>query len=125
MVGREQFKRVVELMGRMAAGDEAAAVTFFMEFGPVLRSVMRSHVRSMGVERITADELEGLALDAAFALCDRAGGWRSNGGALPWNWAERRLRQLAAAWVGIHTDELTDERTDVMEAPTAVASATD
>ena len=113
-----QKKRVEELMGRMAADDEAAVVPFVAEFGPVLRAVMRSHLGAMGVERVNAAELDGLAMDAAFAICDKAAGWRPDGGALPWNWADRALRDVAARSVGIHADELTDERTMTMEAPT-------
>jgi DNA-directed RNA polymerase specialized sigma24 family protein len=93
-------KRVAAIMARMAAGDEAAAVTLFLEFGEHVKAKVRRIVRSQGASHLTSDDIDGLAFDACLALVPRAGSWDPNGGALPWVWAERRLVSLVAAYVG-------------------------
>jgi DNA-directed RNA polymerase specialized sigma24 family protein len=93
-------KRVAAIMARMAAGDEAAAVTLFLEFGEQVKAKIRRIVRSQGASHLTSEDVDGLAFDACLALVPRAGSWDPDGGALPWVWAERRLVSLVAAYVG-------------------------
>jgi hypothetical protein len=67
---------------------------------------MRREVRRLGVQHVEPDELDGLVLDGCLALFDSAGSWDPRGGALPWNWAVRRLAAIAQKWVGQHADTL-------------------
>jgi hypothetical protein len=101
-----RFERLVVLMSRMAAGDRAAVFTLYVEFGGHVAAFMRRALRRLGVDHVAADELDGLVLDACLALFDHAGAWDPGGGALPWNWAGRRLAAIAAGWVGQHADAL-------------------
>lgn len=69
----QRQQRVVELMARMAAGDEAAIVSLYQEFGTTLASVMRRILRDFHVEQIDSAELDGIAvLDAIAARGDQA-----------------------------------------------------
>jgi hypothetical protein len=90
----------------MAAGDKAFAFTLYNEFGAPIAALMRSELRRMGVEQVSADDLDGLAIDACFALLDAAHAWDPEGGALPWNWARQKLAGIASAFVGQHADSL-------------------
>lgn len=110
-----QFDRVVELMSAMAAGHTGAAFELYAEFGPVIRRVLRAHLSDLRAT-VTDDELDGLVLDAVMALFDAAPAWRADGGAMPWTWAERRLRALVASHVGQWADEFDDHHHDT-EAP--------
>jgi hypothetical protein len=101
-----RFDRLVALMARMAAGDRAAVFTLYVEFGGHVAAFMRRALRRLGVDHVAADELDGLVLDACLALFDHAGAWDPGGGALPWNWAGRRLAAIAAGWVGQHADPI-------------------
>lgn len=93
-------KRIEAIMARMAAGDEAAAVTLFLEFGEAVRAKVRRIVRSQRATHLTNEDIDALVFDACLALVPRAGSWDPDGGALPWVWAERRLVTLVAAYVG-------------------------
>ena len=105
----QRKQRVVELMARMAASDEAAVVTLYQEFGPTITAVMRRIVADFHVE-LAADDLDGLVKDACFALYDCAAAWRPEGGAQPWTWAEKRLRALVTTFIDLHADPLDEER---------------
>jgi hypothetical protein len=93
-------KRVAAIMARMAAGDDAAAVTLFLEFGEQVKAKIRRIVRAQGATHLTPADIDALALDACMALVPRAGSWDPDGGALPWVWAERRIVSLVAGYVG-------------------------
>jgi len=111
-------------MGAMALGQHAAIFLLATEFGPQIGAAMRRHLRRIGLEGVDAAELDGLVIDACIELSRVAAGWDPDGGALPWTWAERRLRALAAAYVGIHADALDAERHEQLAA-TAEAVSTD
>lgn len=104
--------RIAALMHRMASGDESAAFVLYGEFGALLAAVMRRHLGAVGVLHATRAELDGLVIDACLELAACASAWRPDGGALPWTWAGRRLRSLAASYAGIHADELDAETLD-------------
>jgi len=99
---------VEALMARLAGGDAAAVFALAEHHGARIAGVVRRHLRACGVEATTPEEVQGLVLDACMELRTVAPAWRP-GGALPWWWAERRIRVLVARWVGVHADPL-DER---------------
>jgi hypothetical protein len=105
-VETQRFERLVEVMARMAGGDRAAVFTLYIEYGDHVAALMRREVRRLGVQHVEPDELDGLVLDGCLALFDSAGSWDPRGGALPWNWAVRRLAAIAQKWVGQHADTL-------------------
>ena len=109
----ERFERLVVVMAAMAAGDKAAMFSLYGEFGGHLAAAMRRELRRLGVEDPGPDELDGMVIDACFALFDCGGAWKPDGGALPWTWAGRRLAGVASQWVGQHADELDATRTEV------------
>ena len=104
----QRFERLVEVMARMAGGDRAAVFTLYVDYGDHVAALMRRELRRLGVQHVEPDELDGLVLDGCLALSDRAGAWNPEGGALPWNWAGRRLASIAQRWVGQHADPLDD-----------------
>lgn len=119
---KQSKQRVVDLMARMAAGDEAAIVSLYQEFGPVIGSVMRRLLRDFRIDHIDSEELDGLVMDACFALYHCASAWQADKGAQPWTWAEKRLRALVATFLDLHTDPLDEERVaDLAEGPAGPA----
>ncbi len=116
---QEQVDRVVELMSRMAAGDASAAFELAEEFGAVIRRVLRGHLADAGMHSPTDEDLDGLTLDAVMALLSAAPSWKPDGGAMPWTWAERRLRAIARSHIGQWADELNDDH-DGPAAPVTV-----
>ncbi len=76
-------------------GDPAAVVPLFLEFGHHVRVIVeyeaRRHRRS-----VEAADLDDLVFDACLAIARQAGSWTPSGGALPWNWARRRINELVA-----------------------------
>ncbi|HEX8771163.1 MAG TPA: hypothetical protein VF711_10390 [Acidimicrobiales bacterium] len=118
---RECFERLEEVMGLMAAGDRAAVFTLYEEFGATIGAALRRQLHAIGVDRVRPDDIEGLIIDACLEIQACAGAWSPDGGALPWNWAERRLRGLVSRFIGVRADALDDERADAVE-PVGVAS---
>jgi hypothetical protein len=104
------------LMAKMAAGDRAAPFALYSEFGNHMASMLRRQLARLGVNSIDPVELDGLVIDACLALFDCAAGWDPDGGALPWNWAARRLAGIASAWVGQHADSFDPARHDIVAA---------
>jgi hypothetical protein len=105
-VEQHERDRLVEVMGWLAAGDRAAVVALYVEFGGRIVAVVRRQLRHLNVDAVTRDDLEGLVLDACFAVADCAGGWDAAGGAAPWTWAERRIASVVSSFVGQHADGL-------------------
>jgi len=105
-------ERVAVVMAAIAAREPAAVFRLYREFGGELRGAMRRELRRLGVERVSAEDLDGTVMDACFALFDCGAAWDPDGGALPWNWARARLGAVASAWVGQHADELEVEGMD-------------
>jgi hypothetical protein len=103
-VNEERFERLVEIMTAMADGDQAAPIMLYTEFGDHVAGAVRRELTHLHHTDITAEDLDGLVIDACLALADCAAAWRPGGGALPWNWAARRIGALASAWVGVYAD---------------------
>lgn len=96
-------------MSEMATGDASAAFALYEEFGPIIRRVLRGHLAELGLHSPAPDDLDGLTLDAVMALYAAASSWKPDGGAMPWTWAERRMRTIARSHIGQWADELSDD----------------
>lgn len=92
--------RVAALMARMATGDQAAAITLYLEFGDAVRAKVARIARSQGALHLTPEDVDALAVDVCLDLVPRAGSWDPDGGALPWVWAQRRIVTHVARYVG-------------------------
>ncbi len=116
---------VESIMARLAAGDTAAIFALAEHHGHRIAGVVRRQLRTCGVEVVSADDLQSLVLDACMELHAVAPAWRP-GGALPWWWAEGRIKGVVNRWVGIHADSLDEHWTGLdREAEPAAASAED
>lgn len=98
---------VEAIMARLAAGDAAAVFTLAEHHGHRVAGVVRRQLARCGVDHITRDDLQSLVIDACIELRHVAAAWRP-GGALPWWWAEGRIRAVVNGWVGVHADSLDD-----------------
>lgn len=108
---RQRRERVAEIMAAITGGDDAAAITLAMEFRQELAGAVRAAALRLGVG-LEADELNGLVLEAALAIGEVAGGWRDDGGALPWNWGRARIRNVVAHHVGVFAERLEPDHLD-------------
>lgn len=116
---------VEAIMSRLASGDTAAIFALAEHHGHRVAGVVRRQLRTCGVEVVTADDLHSLVLDACMELHSVAAAWRP-GGALPWWWAEGRIRGVVNRWVGIHADSLDEHWSGAdREAEPAARSAED
>lgn len=111
--------RLAQLMAQAAAGVQTAPIALYEEFGLAIARSMRRHLSDLGLRDVDPDDLHGLTMDACIVLFEHARSWSPTGGALPWVWAERRLRQLASAFVGQWSDALDDSLYEVPAAPLA------
>jgi hypothetical protein len=124
-VEKQRFEGLAEVMARMAGGDRAAVFTLYLEYGDHVAALMRRELRRLGVDHVDPDELDGLVKDGCFALEKSASAWDPNGGALPWNWAGKRLAAIAQRWVGQHTDPIDDHDVVAAEQLRAVGDEPD
>lgn len=108
---RSGYARVTQLMDRMAGGDSAAVFCLQAEFAPQLAAALRRVLSGRGVE-LPRSEIEELVADLALELYEHAGGWRPEGGALPWVWAARRVANVVDRHLGQFTEELDADRFD-------------
>lgn len=106
-------------MAMIAAGDRAAVFILANEFGGQIAALLRRQLRDFGVQAVNADDLDGLVTDACLELAACAPAWRPESGALPWTWAERRLRAVVSRFVGIHADPLGDAGREAVAQPLA------
>lgn len=111
-----RHERLVAIMEQLAAGDRAGVVALYSEFGAPIAFEVRRHLRDMGVDAACREDVDGLVIDACFALADCASGWDPAGGAAPWTWGRARIRSVVASWVGVHADGLDDARVAVLPA---------
>lgn len=98
---------VEAIMSRLAAGDTAAIFTLAEHHGHRVAGVVRRQLRTCGIDVVHPEDLRSLVLDACMELHAVAPAWRP-GGALPWWWAEGRIRGVVNRWVGVHADALDD-----------------
>lgn len=128
-LGRSSPDRALleRLMAAMAAGDRAALFPFIEEFGDQLAGRVRSTLGSLHRHDLVRDdaEIDYLVQTAAFVLFDRAPGWDPDGGALPWNWADRAIRAAIVEAIGHPSVELDDGVIDVRIPEPVTAEAAD
>ncbi len=98
---------VEAIMARLVAGDTAAVFTLLEHHGHRVAGVVRRQLRRCGVDEIAGEDLQSLVLDSCMELLQVASAWRP-GGALPWWWAEGRIRAVVNGWVGVYADCLDD-----------------
>ena len=116
-------------MARLVEGDTAAVFTLAEHHGHRIAGVVRRQLARCGVDTIAGEELRSLVLNACMELREVAAAWKP-GGALPWWWAEGRIRSLVNAWVGVHADSIDDhwaalEGDDTAHAPASEDSVAD
>jgi hypothetical protein len=109
-----------QVMARLAAGDLAYVVTLAQGWYRPIASLVRRLLREMGRPDLARqpDEVDGLVIDACFAIAARAGGWRP-GNASPWHWARRAIRAELARVIGHRCTEL-DEHVGDRREPVAI-----
>ena len=101
-------ERLAEIMAA-AVDDESAAVTLYLEFEDEIGGVIRYLVPRRGGAHLDDDDVDGIVFDACVILARLARSWRPDGGALPWNWARRRLDTLVCERIGPLTRPLVRE----------------
>jgi hypothetical protein len=93
----------IELVRAVAAmvGDPSGVFAFHARFGDDLRRTVRAVLGGWGRRDLLADpdEVEGMAMDAALVIAERAGSWDPQG-APPWVWARRAIEADLARSVG-------------------------
>lgn len=115
--------QVTELMRRIADGDTAAIFEMHAENQAALSAAVYRVAHRWGIT-LRYDEVQDLTLDAALAVAEAARGWRPDGGALPWKWAERRIGDAIATRLGrLVTSPLTDWDGDDIDLPEDVPVA--
>lgn len=115
---------VESIMARLAAGDTAAVFTLSEHHGHRVAGVVRRQLRRCGFHDVSREDLQSLVIDACMELLAVAPAWRP-GGALPWWWAEGRIRSLVNRWVGVHADPLDDHWSDSDSGGEPVAACTE
>ena len=114
---------VEAIMARLVAGDPAAVFTLFERHGHRVAGVVRRQLARCSVDDVAREDLQSLVLDACMELLQVAEAWRP-GGALPWWWAEGRIRAVVIGWVGVHADSV-DDHLDSIERGEEFHAATD
>jgi DNA-directed RNA polymerase specialized sigma24 family protein len=109
---------LVQIMRRLAAGDQAAVVTLYERYGGPIAAAVRRTARSRP-GRLDRDDVDGLVFEVCFELAAVAAAWSPAGGALPWVWARHRVANVVDRVLGIVVEPLDDER---LPGPDAVAA---
>lgn len=125
MVDAQRYERLVVIVAAIGAGDRSAVFCLYTEFGGHIGAAVRRELRRLGVESVGPEELDGLVIDACFALSECGASWNPAGGALPWTWAARRLRSIASDWVSQHADQLDDGHLEACAVTAQVAAPGD
>ncbi|MCP3935061.1 MAG: hypothetical protein GY708_06785 [Actinomycetia bacterium] len=94
-IAPDRRARLEQIMAGLAAGDDAMISALMFEFGPELERAARYHAKQVATGPVRDGDIVGLTADFAFAVAHAAKSWRPDGGALPWTFARRALRQLA------------------------------
>lgn len=96
---------LIEVMAAAAAGDSSSVFALRESFGPEIERAVRGVASRRGV-RLSADEADQLAIDAALELFRLAKAWDPTFGTPPWVWARHRVAALVDAHIGQHTRPL-------------------
>lgn len=116
----ENCDELDRLMAAMAAGSTEALFEFIAEFGGELEGLVRGILVSLhriDVAR-SADDVASMAVSAALVLYSRAQGWRP-GGARPWIWAYKSIREEIVTQVGHPSVQFKPELNEA-EPPTGI-----
>jgi DNA-directed RNA polymerase specialized sigma24 family protein len=102
-----RWDELVEVMGALADGDDAAVFTLHERFGDKVAGTVRAVLRSRGVHP-AGDDVDGLVLEACLAIAAVARAWSPTGGAAPWAYARRRIENVVDRAIGQHTVPLDE-----------------
>lgn len=107
----KRLRRLEEVMQRMAAGDTAAVWMLINEFDAELHGAVRHQLASLGRADLISDSdvVDGLVVEVALLLFGSRA-WRP-GGALPWVWAEKAIRQLVNVAIGHRAASVDEQQT--------------
>ena len=105
---RRREARLVEVMGRLAAGDKAALFDLRSNFERELALAVRSVASKRGA-RLDAQEVADLVTDLVVELAHHASAWRPDGGAPPWIWARHRVGAVVDRHIGQYATSLDVE----------------
>ncbi|MEQ8718759.1 MAG: hypothetical protein RIE08_14200 [Acidimicrobiales bacterium] len=111
-VGSQDPGDIAVVMAHLAGGDIAFVTTLIDHHGARIAATVRRVLRGIGQAHIADDHREvtdivgEVALDVIF---EKASSWRPDGGALPWVWAEKAIRQLIVARIGHARVPVDDE----------------
>ncbi|HEY7070941.1 MAG TPA: hypothetical protein VH479_12540, partial [Acidimicrobiales bacterium] len=112
--GCDKDDELVQVMRRLAAGDEAAVVTLYERYGSSIAAAVR-HVARSRPGRLDDDDVGGAVLDVCFELARVASAWSPAGGALPWVWARHRVAGAVDRALGQQAQSLDDQRAEVLD----------
>lgn len=116
---------IAVVMAHLADGDVAFVTTLTEHHGARIAATVRRLLRGIGQAHIADDHrevtdiVEEVALDVIF---EKASSWRPDGGALPWVWAEKAIRQLIVARVGHPRVPVDDDTIGQIPEPAAPVS---
>lgn len=114
--------RLAELMAQAAERDPAAVFALRETFAPELERSVRGIASSRGV-RLSADEVDQLAIDVAMELYALAPAWNPEFGVPPWVWARHRVTAVVDGHVGQHTRPLELVERGELDRPAPPASS--
>ena len=104
----EREARLAEVMGRLAAGDEAALFDLRTNFESELATAVRSVAGKRGA-RLDSQEVSDLVTDLVVELARHASAWRAERGAPPWVWARHRVGAVVDRHIGQYATSLDAE----------------
>ena len=104
----ERRKQLEAVMAALV-DDEAAVLALYEGFGEEVRAVVRFEAGRRAGLAMSADDLEAMTFDACLAVARVAGGWRPDGGALPWVWARARINAAVRAYLPAPANPLPSE----------------
>lgn len=106
MSAAELAERIEAVMRRLAADDDTAIWELRDLAAPSLERMLRKEARRLSVS-LTGDDVYGLVNESVLDLAELADSWRP-GGALPWVWAQHRVRAHVHRHIGVFADSLEE-----------------
>jgi hypothetical protein len=119
--GQGNTNDLVGIMTRLAAGDDAAAVTLCERYGGPIGAAVRRVAWQRG-RTLSDDDVAGMVLDVCFELQRVAHRWSPTGGALPWVWARHRVANVVDRVLGPPAEPLDDARLRAIDARAAAVA---